>query len=132
MTQRTKYLLIFFFLSGLAPQGYTQNNEQWQLSVEEVEEYKAQSQSLISFFEGTLNFLGDPASTVQEKEIVIEESYAKIFVNDQVQVEDDLDENREVPINKNIQAYLKDVDFFFKSAVFTFTTIVWRWVVDSR
>jgi Leucine-rich repeat (LRR) protein len=121
MTQRTKYLLIFFFLSGLAPQGYTQNNEQWQLSVEEVEEYKAQSQSLISFFEGTLNFLGDPASTVQEKEIVIEESYAKIFVNDQVQVEDDLDENREVPINKNIQDYLKDVDFFFKSAVFTFT-----------
>jgi Leucine-rich repeat (LRR) protein len=121
MTQRTKYLLIFFFLVGLHNYGHAQNNEQWQLSVEEVEEYKAQSQSLISFFEGTLNFLGDPASTVQEKEIVIEESYAKIFANDQVQVEDDLDENREVPINKNIQAYLKDVDFFFKSAVFTFT-----------
>lgn len=80
MTQRTKYLLIFFFLVGLHNYGHAQNNEQWQLSVEEVEEYKAQSQSLISFFEGTLNFLGDPASTVQEKEIVIEESYAKIGI----------------------------------------------------
>src|SRR5690606_5680928 len=35
-----------------------------------------------------------------------------------VQIEDDLVENREVTTNKDVQAYLKDIDFFFKGASF--------------
>lgn len=86
----------------------------------EAEDYAQQTRDLVSYFEGTLNFLGDPSATVQEKEIVINESYIKMFKDDKVQVEDDLDEYRQTNINKDVQAYLKDVDFFFTEARFTF------------
>jgi hypothetical protein len=97
-----------------------QPRPEWTLTLEEVQHYKEQSRMLVQYFEGTLNFLGDPNSTVKEKEIIIHQSYDKIFVNERVQVEDDLDENRDVPVNKDVQAYLKDVDFFFRSAIFRF------------
>lgn len=116
----TKHLLIFLMLSLIAMTGRSQQTPDWTLNVEEVEQYKAQSRALVSYFEGTLNFLGDPRSTTQEKEVVIEESYSKIFADAEVQIEDDLDDQREVPINKDVQAYLKDIDFFFQSAVFSF------------
>jgi len=115
-----KYLFTALLLLAITSNSQAQNKEEWVLTAEEVEQYKAQSRALVAYFEGTLNFLGDSRSTTQEKEIIIEESYSKIFVNEDVQIEDDLDENREVPINKNVQAYLKDVDFFFHSAVFKF------------
>lgn len=115
MTKKYLFLLLMFplLLSG-------QPRPEWTLTLEEVQQYKEQSRMLVQYFEGTLNFLGDPASTVKEKEIIIHQSYDKIFVNDRVQIEDDLDENRDVPVNKDVQAYLKDVDFFFRSAVFRF------------
>lgn len=115
----SRYLLIAILFFKLIPLAQSQE-EHYTPGPEEVEQYKAQSRALVAYFEGTLNFLGDPLSTTQEKEIVISESYTKIFASNEVQIEDDLDENREVPINKNVQAYLKDVDFFFRSAVFRF------------
>lgn len=84
------------------------------------EEYINQAREMVVYLEGTLNFLGDPSATVQEKEIVINESYSKIFKDAEVQVEDDLDENRKTSISKDIQAYMKDIDFFFTEARFTF------------
>lgn len=90
------------------------------LSAQEVEQYRNQARMLAQFLEGTLNFLGDPESTVQDKEIIINESWDKIFANENVQIEDDLDDRRDVPVNKEVRAYLKDVDFFFRHAVFTF------------
>lgn len=95
-------------------------DEEGRLSPQEIDNYKEQCRQMVSYLEGTLNFLGDSTSTVQEKEIVINNSYDKIFRDGEVQVEDDLDEARETPVNKNVQAYLKDVDFFFKNAHFTF------------
>ena len=68
---------------------------------------------VVAFFELLLNTLGSNSTSARDKEIVITESYAKIFRDDKVQVEDDLDENRSVITNKDIVAYLKDVDFFF-------------------
>ena len=65
-----------------------------------------------------MNFLGDSTAIAAEKEIVFTESWSKIFIDDKVQIEDDLDVNRTSPINKDVQAYLKDIDFFFKWAVF--------------
>lgn len=111
-------LLIFLLSSSFISMG--QNTPEWSVSVEEMEEYREQTKMLVKYFEGTLNFLGDPTSSVQEKDIVINQSYDKIFVNDLVQIEDDLDENRDVPVNKDVKAYLKDVDFFFRSVTFNF------------
>jgi Leucine-rich repeat (LRR) protein len=90
------------------------------LTPEDIENYKRQVTDLVMYLEGTLNFIGDPKSPPREKETVIRETYLKVFKNDKVQVEDDLDENREVPLHKDVQAYLKDVDFFFRSASFKF------------
>ncbi len=93
------------------------------LSTTERDNYKKQSEQLIRFLEETLNFIGNPTSTVQEKEIVINESYLKFFRDEYVQIEDDLDENREIPLNKDVQAYLKDIDFFFTKVKFDFELI---------
>lgn len=90
------------------------------LSQQEIEKYKQQVTGLVDYFESTLNFLGDPKSVAKEKEIVFNESYLKMFVSDKVQIEDDLDENREVPLYKNVQAYLKDIGFFFRHVKFEF------------
>ena len=74
----------------------------------------------MSYLEGTLNFLGDPDELPSDKGIIINNSFLKIFVNDKVQIEDDLDENRDIPLNKDVQAYLKDIDFFYKKVKFGF------------
>jgi Leucine-rich repeat (LRR) protein len=76
---------------------------------------------VVAFFQLLLNTLGSNASSARDKDIVITESYAKIFRDDKVQVEDDLDENRSVITNKDIVAYLKDVDFFFEHVTFELT-----------
>jgi Leucine-rich repeat (LRR) protein len=90
------------------------------LTKEELEKYKKQVTELVKYFEETLNFLGDPVSVAKEKEIVVNDSYLKMFVNDKVQIEDDLDENRNVPLHKDVRAYLKDIGFFFRKAKFEF------------
>lgn len=89
------------------------------LSKEEIQKYDGEVQSMLKYLEGTFNFLGDSTSTASEKEIIFTQSWSKVFIDDKVQIEDDLDVNRKSPINKDVQAYLKDIDFFFKSAVFT-------------
>ncbi len=91
------------------------------LSADEITAYKEQSKMMISYLEGTLNFLGDPQEVIAEKEIIINDSYKKIFRDAEVQIEDDLDENREVPLRKNVQAYLKDIVFFYKQVQFIYT-----------
>ncbi len=108
-------LLSWALLSGVA-QETTQK-----LSADEISGYKEQSRMMISYLEGTLNFLGDPQEVIAEKEIIINDSYKKIFRDAEVQIEDDLDENREVPLRKNVQAYLKDIVFFYKQVQFTYT-----------
>jgi Leucine-rich repeat (LRR) protein len=76
---------------------------------------------MISFLEFMLNTLGNSSTPVRDKEVLITESYSKIFRDAKVQVEDDLDEERKVITNKDVVAYLKDVNFFFKQARFEFT-----------
>lgn len=107
----TLFILIFSFVYCCEAQ---------KLSKDEVAKYNAEVESLLQYLEETLNFVGDTANSAQEKEIVYSESWSKIFLNDKVQVEDDLDPNRKTPINKDAQAYLKDIDFFFKQASFEF------------
>ncbi len=90
------------------------------LGADEIEKYSADTEKLVSFLEFTFNTIGNPEVPVKEKDIIINQSFAKFFENEKVQIEDDLDENREVPINKDVQAYLKDIDFFFKHVAFKF------------
>lgn len=75
---------------------------------------------VVAFLQLLLNTLGSNSTSARDKEIVITESYAKIFRDAKVQVEDDLDEERTVITNKDVVAYLKDVDFFFKDVKFEF------------
>ena len=118
-----RVILIAFLIGAYFYQNKAQ--EAASLTNEEIDEYKEQSKQLILFLEGTLNFLGDPNEVPSEKDIIINQSFAKIFQSDETQVEDDLDPNRKMALNKDVQAYLKDVDFFFKEVQFLFeiTTI---------
>ena len=113
-----KYFLLPLFV--LLSFGIVQAQQPEQPDNKSIEDYKKDCKLMVKYLEGTLNFIGDPASTVQEKEIVINQSFDKIFRDSEVQIEDDLDDQRETPISKDVQAYLKDVDFFFRKAVFTF------------
>lgn len=75
---------------------------------------------IIGFLEYMLNTLGDQATSARDKDVIVTESYKKVFRDGQVQIEDDLDENRDVVTNKDVTAYLKDVNFFFKHVKFDF------------
>ena len=108
-----KIAILSILLFGMAFGGHAQK-----LSKDEVTKYENEINNMISYLEETMNFLGDSTSSALEKEIVFTESWSKIFIDDKVQIEDDLDVNRKTPINKDVQAYLKDIDFFFKWANF--------------
>ena len=108
-----KIALLSILLLGIAFGGHAQK-----LSKDEIAKYEGEIKGMISYLEETMNFLGDTTSSALEKEIVFTESWSKIFLDDKVQIEDDLDVNRKTPINKDVQAYLKDIDFFFKWATF--------------
>lgn len=115
------YKINLFFWIGLFSFGsLAAQQSAVKLSPKEVSAYKTQCRQMMAYLQGTLNFLGDPANPPAEKEIIINNSYRKIFQNDKVQIEGDLDAHRVVPIHKDVQAYLKDVVFFFKRVTFTF------------
>jgi Leucine-rich repeat (LRR) protein len=90
------------------------------LTKEELAIYETEISQMVNYLQETLNFIGDPEQTAQEKEIVFSQSYTKIFQDDKVQIEDDLDTQRNANLTKDVQAYLKDIDFFFKYARFSF------------
>jgi len=109
------YFLLFLLLIGI----YFPSQAQ-KLSSEEVSTYKKECADLINYLQFTLNSIGDNDLSPKEKDIIISESYAKFFRDPQVQVEDDLVPDREAVTNKDVQAYLKDVDFFFNQALFSY------------
>ncbi len=103
-----------FFLKG-------QNTDSG-LKLSEIETLKKQAVSIVMYFGGSLNMLGNPETPRSEKDIIINESYSKIFLSSEVQIEDDLLENRQQIVYKSVQAYLKDVVFFYKKVEFIFNT----------
>ena len=109
-------LLLGFIFFGL----FIQAQDEPQLTAEEIASYSEQSKQMVKYLEGTLNFLGDPNNVASEKDIIINQSFLKMFESDEVQIEDDLDENREIAISKDVQAYLKDIVFFYKKVTFSF------------
>jgi Leucine-rich repeat (LRR) protein len=87
---------------------------------QEIESYQSKAEDQVRFLEYLLNTLGSKDASHRDKDVIIRESYLKIFRDSKVQIEDDLTENRNVLINKDVTAYLKDVDFFFQHAKFDF------------
>ncbi len=80
-----------------------------------------QVRNIVSVLEFMLNALASRETSTRDKEVIITSGYSKIFRDAKVQVEDDLVQDRLVITNKDIPAYLKDVDFFFDDARFEFT-----------
>lgn len=125
----SKSLIFGFVLSLLLVTGYIYagNNNKVQnvvpdsLSGDQMAAYKKQAAQMVAFMEFAFNTLGSSKSEYKEKDIIINQSYLKFFKDARVQVEDDLDEKRDVVTNKDIQAYLKDIDFFYNEVVFRFT-----------
>src|SRR6478736_8501256 len=76
---------------------------------------------IVTFLEFVLNTLGNSNTSTRDKDVLINESYSKIFRDAKVQIEDDLDDERGVITNKDVVAYLKDINFFFRDVKFEFT-----------
>lgn len=108
-----KLLLFFLGLCFITVQAQ-------QLQPEEVVSFKEECQDIVAYLEFTLNAIGDNELSPKEKDIIISDSYAKFFRDQKVQIEDDLVPDREAVTNKDVQAYLKDVDFFFDHAIFSY------------
>jgi hypothetical protein len=86
----------------------------------ELKQHEQKVKDMVAFLEYVLNTIGNDGTSARDKDVLITESYTKIFRDAKVQVEDDLVEKRNVITNKDVQAYLKDVDFFFKNIKFEF------------
>ncbi|MGB5976021.1 MAG: hypothetical protein WBG62_01320, partial [Cyclobacteriaceae bacterium] len=113
--------VIAFLLMGVsvhAQEGATTQEDPAALSPEQQEAYQESAKELVSFYTYIMNLLGDPLTTASDKQTIINNSYAKAFRDGEVQVEDDLFENRSVATYKDVQAYLQDIDFFYRKAVF--------------
>ncbi len=70
-----------------------------------------------------LNTIGSNRNSARDKEVIISESYKKVFKDQFVQIEDDLALDRKVITNKDVSAYLRDVDFFFQTIQFDFQDV---------
>ncbi len=81
-------------------------------------EVSLQITQIVSYLEYSCNVMGDPDMELIDKEMISNESYLRIFSSPAVQIEDDLTDNRSRPIYKNVQAYLRDIQFFFQKANF--------------
>src|SRR5690554_1661 len=87
---------------------------------DEVKDFSQKVEDQVRFLEYFLNTVGSEQTSARDKDVIIRDSYTKIFRDGQVQVEDDLLLDRKVITNKDVTAYLKDVEFFFKDAQFKF------------
>lgn len=90
------------------------------LSAEDLAAYQKQATQLVTFMEFAFNTLGSSKTEYKDKDIIINQSYLKFFKDSKVQIEDDLAEKRDVVTNKDVQAYLKDIDFFFREVTFKY------------
>lgn len=109
-----KSLFTFLIPALLSLQGLYAQSEK-----ELLRSWEPQIRNMVQFLEYGLNLLGNDSTPAQDKEIIIRQSYARIFRDAFVQIEDDLIPNRKALTNKDVTAYLRDVDFFFRHVVFS-------------
>ena len=97
----------------------------------EKESFREDATQMVSFVEFLFNPLADKNVSTRQKNTIINESYTKVFRDAEVQVEDDLTQ-REVATNKNIQDYLRDIDFFFTDATYELKVLNTRYDVNEK
>ncbi|MBN7812927.1 leucine-rich repeat domain-containing protein [Algoriphagus sp. H41] len=105
------FFLLHLSLSAQTIKGY---------SKEQVQEFSSKVEDQVRFLEYLLNTVGSSETSARDKDIIIRESYLKIFRDEKVQVEDDLLLDRKVVTNKDVTAYMKDIEFFYKNVEFKF------------
>ncbi len=115
MRQNRWWMLSVFFVLILVA------DIQAQQAKPDTKKHEQKVKDMIAFLEYVLNTLGSATTSARDKDVLITESYTKIFRDAKVQIEDDLVEKRNVITNKDVQAYLKDVDFFYEDLKFEFT-----------
>ncbi|MEX2593262.1 MAG: leucine-rich repeat domain-containing protein [Anditalea sp.] len=115
-----KNKLIIFSLIFVFSISYGRAQDLGEYTKEEIKEFSQKVEDQIRFLEFFLNTVGSKETSARDKDVIIRDSYKKIFRDGEVQVEDDLLLDRQVITNKDVTAYLKDVEFFFKDAEFKF------------
>ncbi|MDR7130559.1 Leucine-rich repeat (LRR) protein [Algoriphagus sp. 4150] len=115
---RTKAIYLSLLLFCVSASGMAQTIKGYTKA--EIDDYSAKVQDQIRFLEYILNTIGSAETQPRDKDVVIRESYLKIFRDGEVQVEDDLLLDRKVVTNKNVTAYLKDIEFFYRDINFKF------------
>ncbi|WP_194775634.1 leucine-rich repeat domain-containing protein [Pararhodonellum marinum] len=115
MTRIRPYLffLLFFFATP-----FLRAQDLGDYSKQEIKDFTQNVEDQMKFLEYFLNTVGSKETSARDKDVIIRESYKKIFRDEKVQVEDDLLLDRKVITNKDVTAYLKDIEFFFKDAQF--------------
>jgi len=116
---KSSVIIIILFFAGFVIT-FPANSQDTEDEKKELDSYRNEARQLISFLEFTVNTIGSEEVSAKEKDVIINESYLKIFHDAEIQIEDDLDPSRDVVTNKDVQAYLKDVDFFFRDVKFKF------------
>ncbi|MEP1087426.1 MAG: leucine-rich repeat domain-containing protein [Algoriphagus sp.] len=115
---RTKTIFLGLLLFSLSFSGIAQTIKGYTQA--EIDDYSSKVEDQVRFLEYLLNTIGSAETQPRDKDVVIRESYLKIFRDGEVQVEDDLLLDRKVVTNKNVTAYLKDIEFFYKNVNFKF------------
>lgn len=117
MIRISRYTFLFFlFCLSFVVQGQTIKG----YSTEQLTELSTKVEDQIRFLEFLLNTVGNSQTSARDKDVIIRESYLKIFQNGKVQVEDDLVFDRKVVTNKDVTAYFRDLEFFYKNIEFKF------------
>ena len=117
MIRISRYTFLFFlFCLSIVAQGQTIKG----YSTEQLTELSIKVEDQIRFLEFLLNTVGNSQTSARDKDVIIRESYLKIFQNGKVQVEDDLVFDRKVVTNKDVAAYFRDIEFFYKNIEFKF------------
>src|SRR5688500_11316653 len=114
---RNKVVLVLFSFLLLGSVCFAQKGKTQQTKNEPLK-HEQEVRDMISFLQFMLNTLGNASTSARDKDVLVMESFTKIFRDAKVQIEDDLDPKRTVITNKDVPAYLKDVDFFFKDVKF--------------
>ncbi|MBD3627385.1 leucine-rich repeat domain-containing protein [Cyclobacterium sp.] len=109
--------LLLIFLSGTS---LLLAQDLGEYSKQEIKNFSQQAEDQVRFLQYFLNTVGSSETSARDKDVIIRESYKKIFRDENVQIEDDLLTDRKVITNKNVVAYLKDIEFFFKDVAFEF------------
>jgi len=118
MTRNRQLILFVLLFLGIHYSGFSQDLGDY--SKADLKELTQKVDDQVQFLEFFLNTLGSKDTPARDKDVIIRESYKKIFRDGKVQVEDDLVLDRKVITNKDVTAYLKDIEFFFKEASFKF------------